>query len=247
MTVAHHPTEETLAAFAAGTLDEGRMLVVAAHLAACPDCRRTVRMLEATGGLMLDDLAPAEMASDGFLRAMAEIDAPAFPAPRTRGEGGSTRSGESGEGASPHRRSAVIDLSRSAGRADPIPGLLPEHQAMLAPYEMGPWKWIGPGVSWRQIAAPTLPGGRVFLLKAAGGTLLPDHTHTGTELTCVLTGAFRHEHGRYGPGDVDEADDEVDHTPVVEAGPDCICLVAMQGRLKLNGLLGRVLQPFVRL
>ncbi|MFD2183385.1 ChrR family anti-sigma-E factor [Rhodoplanes azumiensis] len=226
MTVAHHPTEETLAAFAAGSLDEGRMLVVAAHLAACPDCRRTVRMLEATGGLMLDDLAPAEMAADGLARAMAEIDAPPiapsaghaapFPAPRPT-------------------------------RADVIPGLRPEHQALLAPYEMGPWKWIGPGVSWRQIAAPTLPGGRVFLLKAAGGTLLPDHTHTGTELTCVLTGAFRHEHGRYGPGDVDEADDEVDHTPVVEAGSDCICLVAMQGRLKLNGLLGRVLQPFVRL
>lgn len=226
MTVAHHPTEETLAAFAAGTLDEGRMLVVAAHLAACPDCRRAVRMLEATGGLMLDDLAPAEMASDGFMRAMAEIDAPPI---------------------SPSPGRAAPALATRAPPGEPIPGLLPEHQALLSPYEMGPWKWIGPGVSWRQIATPTLPGGRVFLLKAAGGTLLPDHTHTGTELTCVLTGAFRHEHGRYGPGDVDEADDEVDHSPVVEPGAECVCLVAMQGRLRLNGLIGRVLQPFVRL
>ncbi|NVO17402.1 MAG: cupin domain-containing protein [Rhodoplanes sp.] len=216
MTVAHHPTEATLAAFAAGTLDEGRMLVVAAHLAACPDCRRSVRMLEATGGVMLDDLAPADFAADGLVRAMAQLDAP--PA-------------------------APV----AARRAETIPGLMPAHARLLAPYDLGPWRWVGPGVSWRMVDAPTLPGGRVFLLKATGGTALPDHTHTGTELTCVLTGAFRHEHGRYGPGDIDEADDEVDHTPVVEAGSDCICLVAMQGRLKLNGLLGRVLQPFVRL
>ena len=39
----------------------------------------------------------------------------------------------------------------------------------------------------------------------------------------------------------------VDHQPVVEAGQDCICLVAMQGELRLNGLLGRIVQPFVRL
>ena len=32
MTIAHHPTDATLAAFAAGTLDEGRALVVATHL-----------------------------------------------------------------------------------------------------------------------------------------------------------------------------------------------------------------------
>jgi putative transcriptional regulator len=216
MTVSHHPTEATLAAFAAGTLDEGRMLVVAAHLAACPDCRRSVRMLEATGGVMLDDLAPADLAADGLVRALAQLDAAPAALPPAR-------------------------------RAETIPGLLPAHAALLAPYDLGPWRWIGPGVSWRMVDAPTLPGGRVFLLKSAAGTALPDHTHTGTELTCVLTGAFRHEHGRYGPGDIDEADDEVDHTPVVEAGSECICLVAMQGRLKLNGLLGRVLQPFVRL
>jgi putative transcriptional regulator len=214
--VAHHPSEATLAAFAAGTLDEGRMLVVAAHLAACAGCRRSVRLLEATGGVMLDDLAPADLAADRLFRAMAQLDeVPSAPPP--------------------------------AARAAPIPGLMPAHARLLAPYDLGPWRWLGPGVSWRMVDAPTLPGGRVFLLKAAGGTALPDHTHTGTELTCVLTGAFRHEHGRFGPGDVDEADDEVDHTPVVEAGSDCICLVAMQGRLKLNGLLGRVLQPFVRL
>jgi putative transcriptional regulator len=39
----------------------------------------------------------------------------------------------------------------------------------------------------------------------------------------------------------------VDHEPVVDSGQDCVCLVAMQGDLRLNGLLGRIMQPFVRL
>jgi putative transcriptional regulator len=63
----------------------------------------------------------------------------------------------------------------------------------------------------------------------------------------VLEGAFRHEHGRYGPGDFDEADDTVEHHPVVEPERPCICLVAMRGEIVLQGWLGRLLQPFVRL
>ena len=28
---------------------------------------------------------------------------------------------------------------------------------------------------------------------------------------------------------------------------DCICLIAMQGDLKLNGMIGRLLQPLIRM
>jgi putative transcriptional regulator len=34
---------------------------------------------------------------------------------------------------------------------------------------------------------------------------------------------------------------------MVEQGQDCICLVAMQGNLQLKGLIGRMVQPFIRL
>jgi putative transcriptional regulator len=63
----------------------------------------------------------------------------------------------------------------------------------------------------------------------------------------VLQGAFRHELGRYGPGDFEAADSSIDHTPFVEEGDTCICLVAMQGDLELRGWLGKLMQPFVRL
>ena len=76
---------------------------------------------------------------------------------------------------------------------------------------------------------------------------MPDHTHTGTELTLVLTGAFSHDGGRFACGDVEDADSTVDHQPVVEDGEECVCLVAMEGQLHLRGWIGRLMQPFVRM
>jgi putative transcriptional regulator len=114
-------------------------------------------------------------------------------------------------------------------------------------HAMGDWQWIGPGIHRRMFELPDDSGARVFLLKAQPGTRMPDHTHTGSELTLVLSGAFGHEHGRFGSGDFEEADSDVEHQPTVEAGEDCICLVAMEGSLKLKGLTGRLLQPFIRI
>ena len=74
-----------------------------------------------------------------------------------------------------------------------------------------------------------------------------EHTHTGVELTCVLTGSFSHEGGHFGPGDFDFGDDSLDHQPLVGGEADCVCLVAMTGDLKLKGWLGRAIQPFLRL
>lgn len=117
----------------------------------------------------------------------------------------------------------------------------------LADYAMGPWRWIGSGVHWRSVSVPVVDDIRVFMLRAKGGTHLPRHRHEGIEWTCLLEGAFKHDLGRFGPGDFDEADASVEHNPVVEEGADCVCLVALKGNIQLQSLLGRMLQPFIRL
>ena len=116
----------------------------------------------------------------------------------------------------------------------------------LKPYELGPWQWISRGVYWRAASVPADKGARVFLLKAAPGTKLPRHTHTGNELTLVLKGAFTHEWGHYGTGDLDDAGETIKHQPVVDTGEECICLVAMDGQLRLLGITAPIFQPFVR-
>lgn len=118
---------------------------------------------------------------------------------------------------------------------------------VLRTHKDGPWRWRGPGVHYRPVADAGAGAARVFLLKAAPGTGLPQHSHSGSELTLVLSGAFAHHAGRFGPGDFEEADSSVEHQPMVEEGEACVCLVAMDGKLRLSGLIGRLMQPFVRL
>jgi putative transcriptional regulator len=127
--------------------------------------------------------------------------------------------------------------------ADAPPGL----PAFVRRYAFGPWRFVAPRVRMRPIRLPEPTPTRVFLLKSAPGTALLEHDHTALEMTCVLTGAFRHDGGRYGPGDFDLGDDSVRHQPYVEDGEDCISLVAMQGSLRWRGFWGKVAQPFVRL
>ncbi|WP_027058686.1 ChrR family anti-sigma-E factor [Mesorhizobium loti] len=202
--IAHHPTDETLAAFASGTLDEARGLVVSMHLSLCAACSRKVEGYEAIGGELLEQATPVSMepgALGNVLRLIEENSA----APETR------------------------------------------PKEPLDRYRLGPWRWVGPGVRQRSVSVPEVSNIKVFMLKAAPGTRLPHHKHTGYEWTCVLEGAFEHQFGRYGPGDFDEADETMEHKPTVCEGDPCICIVALQGNIVLQSRLGRIIQPLLRL
>ncbi len=211
MTITQHPTDETLADYAAGHLDEGRCMVIAAHVDVCAKCRRWEAHLRTLGGLLLADAEPAALSAGALQKALA-----------------------------------MLATDGTAMQQELMPSETNQRFSSRN-YADGRWKWMGPGVRWQPISAPNDDSARVFLLKAAPGTRMPHHTHTGTELTLVLSGAFSHVGGRYGPGDLDEADGSIEHQPIVELGEDCICLVAMDGNLRLLGFVGRMLQPFVRL
>lgn len=58
---AHRPSEETLAAFAMGQLDEGLALVVACHIEADRESRQRLRELQSVQGALLDAVEPAAM------------------------------------------------------------------------------------------------------------------------------------------------------------------------------------------
>ena len=107
------------------------------------------------------------------------------------------------------------------------------------------WRTVGMGV--RQAILVADREASVRLLYIPAGQAVPDHGHRGTELTLVLQGAFRDETGRFGPGDVEMADEALEHTPVAEPGPDCICLAATDARLRFKGLVPRLAQPFLRI
>lgn len=100
------------------------------------------------------------------------------------------------------------------------------------------WRAVGGGV--RQWIIPTSAEATVRLLHIPAGAAIPDHGHSGTEMTLVLKGAFRDEFDRFARGDVEVANEDLQHTPVAEPGEDCICLAATDAPLKFNALIPRI-------
>lgn len=143
---------------------------------------------------------------------------------------------------------ARLDAVETPIRAPKAPrGMFP---APLADYVGGDlnairWKPLGMGV--RQAILPTGRGASARLLYIPAGQAVPDHGHRGLELTLVLQGAFRDDKDRFGPGDVEIADEADQHTPVAEAGADCICLAATDAPLRFRAVVPRLLQPIFRI
>lgn len=144
---------------------------------------------------------------------------------------------------------ALARIETDAGEAIVQPPLndMPELPEPLRRYALGAWRWIGPGVKARNVHAPRDGACRVILLKIDPGHETPRHTHGGVELTCVLSGAYATETEHFGVGDLEEADHEVLHQPCVISDEPCLCVVALDGEIQLEGWLGRLIQPFVRL
>ena len=209
MNARHLASDETLAGFAAGRLDEGMSLVVAAHLEINTASAQALRTIEAVGGgVLAQGEAVPMLTSAGDALARLEREGADAPAPVRPSEAGLPR--------------------------------------ILQPYELGRWQPIGRGVALRRVKVPGAEA-RVFMLRAAPGTWLPEHKHTGHEWTTILAGAYEHEYGRFARGDFDEANENHEHHPHVDPVEGCTCIVALTGEVRFRGWLGRLLQPLVRL
>jgi putative transcriptional regulator len=92
---------------------------------------------------------------------------------------------------------------------------------------------------WSRVTVPGAPEANLFLLRIGAGKYLPSHTHSGIEMTQVIHGRFHDGRALFGPGDFDLADGEVHHQPVVQDGGECICVAAVEGRLKFDGVIAR--------
>jgi putative transcriptional regulator len=227
--VTHTPPEELLFDYAAGTLPEPLALFVASHLTFAPQSRRTVREMEAVGGDMLADLAPAPMADDALDRMMARLDTP------------------SGSSAEPARESVATGPTPGPGAGGSttprgIPGVLKRY---VDTYDWGALAWKERSPSIREYKLlDDQQGYKTRLLRLSGNTAVPEHTHEGSEYTLCLEGGFTDAGREYWPGDVAVADGEVDHAPV--AVPEgCTCLIVTTAPLRMTGPVGRFLNLFV--
>jgi putative transcriptional regulator len=113
----------------------------------------------------------------------------------------------------------------------------------LAPYlAKKSWHGFMPGMAQITLKAA---GGSMRLLKVKAGRAMPMHTHKGREIVAILQGGFADSGKDFGPGDMAIASDDDLHQPMAHADEDCICLYLIEGRLKLPGLLGTLLNRFI--
>jgi putative transcriptional regulator len=222
MSPRHHPIDETLMAYAAGTLSAGPRLVTAIHLDSCPRCRDSVRTFEAVGGALLEEIEPEAVPSGALDALFARIDREPF-------------------GAAPGIRPAGASAKSPVATPDGI--ALPRR---LAVHDVGRWRRLGPALSWARVAVSGAPDANVVMLRIPATRSAPRHGHKGREFTQVLVGGFSDGRDAYEAGDFIEVDDHVDHQPVVDGDGDCICIAAVEGRLLIHGI-GRLLQPFIGL
>jgi putative transcriptional regulator len=137
---------------------------------------------------------------------------------------------------------------RSMNRpARPRPGVFPAPLRDAVGGDLADVRWRPVGMGVRQAILPTSGRATVRLLSIPAGQAMPHHGHRGMEMTLVLQGAFRDQSERFQRGDVEIATEEMDHTPVAEAGPDCICLAAADAPLRFNSMVPRLLQPLFRI
>jgi putative transcriptional regulator len=213
-----HPSEELLLDVARGALERGRALVLAAHLSACPACRDSVRIAEAVGGALIDEIEPAVLEPDALAKAMARLDAPPPPP------------------AAAHRPPD-----------DWIPDDWIKVPAEVIAAARRHKRWAAPGVWVAHITGDAQAWPRSYLLGVGAGMAVPRHTHEGKEFVCVLKGAFEDRGVIYRAGDFAESDEAVEHRPRVTRDGECVCLTAADHALAPRDLIGRLMQPLVRI
>jgi putative transcriptional regulator len=221
--ILHHPSHALLCEYAAGCLSEATALAIATHASMCSGCAGNVLAFEAVGGALIDAAPAADVRPDALEGVFAALEQGA-------GEAAMEEAGTR----------PLCDAETCATVPIPLRGYLTGSLGAL------PWRRVGN--LFDEVRLPMAsPAVKASLMRIKAGTALPRHSHRGMELTVVLAGGFSDLDGHYGRGDLAEGDPTDEHRPVVDHDADCLCLVVLDAPVRLLGVVGRLINPFLRI
>ncbi|WP_027487652.1 ChrR family anti-sigma-E factor [Allorhizobium undicola] len=218
MTVRHHVSDELLMDYASGSLTEGWSIAVATHLALCPECRVRLFRMEAAAGVLMECAAVETSDVDMSWAQMQK------------------RMAGAGQALASHKKSQEPVRAKTAVLPEPLRSYLGTDVDKLK------WKPLGRGAYHIPIRTGDSETS-VRLLRIPAGKPVPEHSHGGRELTLVLSGSFHDETGEFRRGDLEDADDTLEHQPVAGKDEDCICLAVTDAPLRFKSRLLRLIQP----
>jgi putative transcriptional regulator len=220
-----HPDENLLLEYSAGTLDPGLAIAVKTHISMCPKCQSTVNKLNTIGAGLLDkasaheheQLETDETASfSALMRHIRQTEENAI------------------------KFESKVEPPKVSSRGTQLPPIVEK----LLPATSLRWKRVSPSLKQANLETGQNRY-EVCLHKIRKGGKVAEHDHRGTEITIVLRGAFSDEKGTYRRGDFLMRAPGDTHRPTATQDQDCLCLSVCEAPVKLTGLLGKIVNPFL--
>lgn len=224
MTILHHPGDDLVLGYAAGSLAESWSIAIAAHLTYCPICRLKVEAAENVGGSLLGGLDAEAMAPGALDLLLIQI-----------------KGAEQDES---EKRQASIKESSPSKQLPILPSAL--HSYIGNDVDALPWQRLKNDV-FQYLIETNDHEAKARILRIKAGRPVPSHGHRGRELTLVLSGSFEDELSKFSAGDLQDVAEETVHKPVAASGDDCICLAVKDAPLQFKELIPRILQPFLNI
>lgn len=217
-----HPSDNTLLEYSSGNLDWALSICVSAHMQFCPQCKSKVVQFNSIGGNALVECEPIKVESNSFDALMKRINS---DAPQTK----------------------TASASESMDNIDERIKSLPKVVQKLIPKDK-PLKWSFVSPSLRSAQLETGQDHyEVCFHKIKRGGRVAEHDHRGLEVTLVLEGSFSDSEGNYTPGDYIVKHPGEPHRPIAAQDQDCLCLSIMEAPVKVTGLMGKVVNPFLKI
>ncbi len=216
--ITSHPSNALVLDYASGSLAEGMALAIASHASLCRACSERIGKLERLGGELLQEVETAD-ADGGSLAAMLlRLEEPEpFVAPPP-----------------------PLDAETNS--------LLPKPLRQYVGGSLKDLAWKRVGRMYEEVRLPlSRKNLKVSLMRLKPGSLMPQHTHRGQEITLVLAGGYTDNGRAFIRGDFDAKGPSHKHQPVVDEDGECLCFVVLDAPVRLTGTLGRLVNPFLRI
>lgn len=209
--IKYHPTQELLASHNAAKLPLSLSIAVSAHLEMCPQCRSLVGQITDQQAALFDQQHVSDKIN--FSNMLEQI----FD----------------------HKPELQTKPKNTALNSISVAGT--QYQLPRAFSRFTQLKWSAFGVISRARVVKDADNVRASLLHIDKNGSIPRHTHKGYELTLLLDGTFKDEHGVYNKGDFIWLDNDIEHTPYTKEG--CLCYAVQDAPLRFVAGISKALNP----
>lgn len=226
----HHPNENTLLEYSAGTLDTATSICVSTHINHCAECRNRVKAYNKLGGDFLSSVPVSPIGSDCFEQLMDKIKL-----------GDSHMANPANDSCAQSKPTSTIAAKAKKANDERCERVINKLLNKNAPLQ---WKRVSPSLS-EAVLTVGQNTHEVCFHKIRRGGRVAQHDHGGAEITVVLEGSFSDEDGTYQAGDYIERQPGEIHRPIATQNEDCLCLTVVEAPVELTGIVGKIVNPFI--